>query len=234
MVFSDTTTKDGLIQDCEIKVFGSYGSITGNQNRLYEFTNRINRAYDKATLFTIDSDNRWPFETQTTTFDLVSGQREYLIDTTYLKILKIYILDQDGNKREIQPLAISDPENRQYEETLATPVTGLPISYDKRGLSLLLNPPPNYAKTDGLIIVSQTIPSYFASTDTTKSSDLPAVLDFYLSLDASTNYAIDHQLPNKNDLIKQLADMTDQLQILMASRARDEQPHMRARNTNSR
>ena len=47
MQLSDTTNKNGLLQECEFWCKLPDGSITGTTLLLKQFVNRLNRAYDR-------------------------------------------------------------------------------------------------------------------------------------------------------------------------------------------
>lgn len=226
MVYSDTTTKLGLIQDCEQLVFGNYGDISGNSSRLYDFTARLNRAYDKAASKIMACDGRWQFDdTNYTDFPigttaLVSGQADYGLDVEHLSITKVFALDSSGNKYLLQPIDINDPVAISYMKTPTA--TGLPTFYDKTGGSVFLFPTPNYSKAAGLIIYYQRKPSYFTYTDTTKSPGVPAIYHRYLSLTASLDYAVSKGLTMKNDVATLVKDMEDDMTEFYSKRSKDE------------
>ncbi len=232
MVFSDTTTKLGLIQDCEQLVFGNYGDISNNTDRLYDMTARINRSYDKLATRIMSSDGRWQFD-DTNYSDLpigstslVSGQQDYAFDVEFLDILKVIALDSAGNKMVLTPIDINDPMG----EVMLTDITtsgGIPQWYDKMGSSIFLYPKPNYNKTAGLTIYYRRKPSYFAYTDTTKPVGIPATFHRYLSLDASLDYAISKSMPKKNDLSVLVKEMEDTLMDFYSKRSKDEQKFIR-------
>ena len=85
LVFNDTATKSGILQDVETRVFGDegYGSITNDTNRKYQFTVKANQALDRVVYLILCSDGRWQFDDNNYTdmaiglTNLVSGQRNY-------------------------------------------------------------------------------------------------------------------------------------------------------------
>lgn len=232
MVFSDTSTKLGLIQDCEQLVFGNYADISGNANRLYDFTARLNRSYDKLATRIMGVDGRWQFDdTNYTdlpigTTDLVSGQQDYSMDVEFMDVEKVQILDSAGNKKVLYPFDITDPLARPFLEQRAG-VGGIPTWYDKSGNSVFLYATPNYNSTGGLTVHYRRKPSYFAYTDTTKAVGVPAVFHRYLSLDASLDYAVSKQLAFKNDLAERLKEMEAQIDDFYSKRSKDEPKFIR-------
>lgn len=232
MVFSDTTTKLGLIQDCEQNIFGSYDSITGEPDRLYDFTARIDRAYDKLATKLMMVDGRWQWDdTNYTDFPigttaLVSGQQDYTMDVEYLDVVKVIILDEANNKTLLTPIDINDPMGTVYLTSTAS--NSIPNVYDKVGNSIKLYPIPSYNKASGLIVHYRRKPSYFAYTDTTKAPGVPAIFHRYLSLEASLDYAISKQMSGKNDLAQLVSAMEAQIDEWYAARSKDEQKIVRS------
>jgi hypothetical protein len=239
MVFSDTTTKQGLIQDCEQLLFSDYGSISGNENLLYDFTARINRAYDKFATKVMSVDGRWQWDdTNYTDFPigktaLVDGQEDYSLDIEFMDVEKVVILDVAGNKKLLRPIDINDPMGQVYITSIVN-TGGIPEVYDKSGRSLFLYPIPNYDKPAGLIVYYRRKPSYFAYTDTTKAVGVPAVYHRYLSLEASLDYAISKQMGVKNDLALRVKEMEADIEEWYSRRSKDESKFIRPIRRNTR
>lgn len=239
MVFSDTTYKDGLIQDCEQTLFGNYGVISGNSDLLFDITARINRAYDKAANLIMSSDGRWKWDdTNYTTLpigkrDIVSGQQDYTMDVEHLEILKVVVVDSAGIKTELAPYALSDELGTLEAQNIVT-TGGIPNYYRKTGVSFMLFPIPNYNATNGLIVYYQRKPSYFIYSDTTKSAGIPSILHRYLSITASADYAVSKQLTMKNDLVTLSKELENDVVDFYSKRAKDESKFIRAINRSSR
>jgi len=240
MQFSNTTTKDGLIQDCELILFDDYGTISGDATRLATFTRLINRAYDKAATIIMEHDNRWQWDdtNQTTqpigSTDLVDGQQDYVFDVTHLRIVKALVKDSSGNSIIVNPIDIHDPEGRSMYQESPTAVEGVPIMYDKLANLIKLYPTPNYDYTSGLTVHFQRGPSYFVSTDTTKVAGIPSIFHRYLSVTASADYAIQKQLGNKNDLFSLSKELEEDIKKWYQKRSKDEQLTLRAKIRSSK
>lgn len=248
MVFSDTTTKLGLIQDCEQLVFSNYGDISNNSDRLYDFTARINRSYDKLATKIMSVDGRWQFDDSNYTdlpigsTSLVSGQQDYTLDVEYLDIEKVVALDSAGNKVILKPFDINDPIAKVYLTNINT-VGGVPLYYDKFGGTLMLHPIPNYNKSLGLVVYFRRKPSYFAYTDTTKAVGVPAIFHRYLSLNASLDYAMSKELSIaggvmrggfKTGLLMMVSEMEDMIEDFYSKRSKDEAKFIRTTYRSSR
>lgn len=229
MTFNDTTSvKNGLIQDCEMTLFSEYGDISNNTSRLQDFTVRLNRAYDKVSTLIMSADGKWQWDDTNYTdlpigsTALVANQRDYTMDVEYLDILKVAILDSAGNKKELYPYGLND--NVGELELSDLPVTtGIPHSYRKTGRSFMLYPVPNYSYAGGLIVYYQRKPSYFVSSDTTKSAGIPIHFHRLLALEACLDYAISKGLANKNDLAVQVREMEEAIVDHYSKRAKDSQ-----------
>lgn len=232
MTFSDTTTKQGLIQDCEQLIFSDYGDISGNPDRLYDFTAKINRAYDKLATIIMSVDGRWQFDDTNYTdlpigsTNIISGQRDYTLDVEFLDIVKVVLTDGAGNKSVLLPIDINDDLGRRYITDI-TGSGGIPTQYDKTGGSIMLVPIPNFNKTGGLTVYYRRKPSYFVSTDTIKPVGIPALYHRYLSLEASFDYAVSKQLNLKNDLGVRVREMEARIQEFYSKRSKDESKFIR-------
>jgi len=242
MVFSNTgTEKNGLLQDCEQLVFSSYGTITGNSELLADFTNRINRAYDELATMIMSVDNRWQWDDRNytsslpiATTDIVSGQSDYVLSIEHLRVIRVQVKDSAGNLLTAYSKDIHDPEGRAIYDQSPTPTEGIPVIYDKFADVLRLYPTPNYNSTGGLIVHFQRPPSYFATTDTAKSPGVATLFHRYLSLDASTDYAVSHGLKIKNDLFSMVEQMKKDVRDWYSQRSKDEQLMFRAKIRNVR
>lgn len=240
MVFSDTSTKLGLVQDCEMNIFNNYGDISSNSNRLYDFTARMNRSLDKVAGLIMSVDNKWQYDDSNYTdfpigrTDLVANQADYTMSVNFLIIEKVLILDPAGNSTIIYPIDITDPSMSWYLQQPASPGVGQPFRYDKTGNSIVLYPTPNYSATAGLIVHYKRPPSYFAYTDTTKTPGIPSIYHRYVSLDASLDYAISKNMAIKNDLAVLVKNMEDAIMEHYDKRPKDEQKIIRPVYSNSR
>ncbi len=231
MVYSDTATKLGLIQDCEMNVFSNYGDISDNSARKYDFNARLNRSYDKLATFIMSADGRWQFDDTNYTdlpigsTSIGNGQKTYVFDVEFLDVVKVVSQDGAGNKTVLKPFDITDPLGDAYLTTNTN--GGIPIAYDKTGSVLNLYPTPNYDKALGLTVHYRRKPSYFAYDDTTKAVGVPAVFHRYLSLDASRDYAVSKQLTQKNDLTEQVREMEAMITEWYSMRSKDEAKYVR-------
>lgn len=246
--FSDTSSsKAGLIQECEIIVFGdnSYGRISGDANQLATFTRYINEALNRVVNLIMTADGRWQFDdTNNTDFpiattDLVttlgSEQQDYTFDITMLRILRIEVLDNTGAWRKLTPIDENDIYDQSLTDFLKTP--GLPVYYDKQGASIFLYPKPlatAVTSTAGLKVWFQRPPSYFTISDTTKVPGFNSMYHRLVALIASRDYAMFKSLSNVKSIADKVAQDEDSLVENYALRNKDEHVKLSAKRVNWR
>ncbi len=206
---SDTSVeKAGLLQVCESNLFGDsgYGQITGNPSRLAILTNFINEAYSRYFDIAMTADGTWQIDDRNFTTDpvpvanLVANQQSYGLDTTHSQLLTIEVKDQNGNwtlLKEIDEveMAARGESISAYYDNAGTALTGTPSEYNIVGPSIFLYPTPSYNSTGGLRVRMQRPPSYFLTTDTTKTPGFTALHHTYLSDYATWKYAINRTMP---------------------------------------
>ena len=221
MQFSDTTNKDGLIQDCEILLGLGDGGISGNSTLLKQFTGLINRSCEKAVDILLASNNGWEWDdTNNTNYpiglrDLVDGQKDYKYGSsswsltgqegasntaasntlTLLKLIRVEVKDSSGNWIKLVPLDESDV-TEGLDSIYST--TGLPTYYREIADALELYPSPSSSSvtlTKGLKVIYQRVHSAYVSTDTTKVPGFSPIYHRFLSLDTSYGYAATRNMP---------------------------------------
>lgn len=243
MVFNDITTKNGLVQDCEITLFGDngYTQITSNSNRLATFTQFLNRALDKVASMIMQADGRWQFDDSNytdlpigTTL-LVNNQQQYQVSVSHLNILRVEVLGVDGKYYKIDPVDINDIQNQAMSEFMAT--ASSPMYYDMIADCIFLYPTPQtgyVTMLKGLKIYYQREPSYFVSTDTTKAPGINSLFHRLVSRLASLDYAIARQMPMKKDLEQEVLKLQGELQDFYAKRQPDDKVAFRTQVMNWR
>ena len=232
MQFSNTTTKDGIIQDCESILFGdNYGHISGNSNLLATFTRNVNRALDRATGLAIEADGKWQWDsTNQTDFpiattELTADQDNYRFNVSHLVIHEIHVQGENGGWTKLKPI---DPKH--HSKPLAEIFgTGAPKYYDKLADAFFLYPTPSYTKATGLKVFFQRGPSYFVSTDTTKEPGFASIFHRLISLWACYDYAFAKLLPIARVLRDEITIMEQDLQDFYSMRNKDERVNLKAR-----
>lgn len=236
LVFSDTSTsKAGLIQECESQIFGdnSYGRISSDASLLATFTRYINEALNRVVNLIMTSDGRWQYDdTNNTDFPIAttnlstilgSEVQDYSFDITMLRILRAEVLDNTGAWRKLTPIDQSDVYDTSLVDLLKTP--GLPIYYDKQGASVFLYPKPlatAVTSTAGLKVWFQRPPSYFTISDTTKVPGFNSMYHRLVALIASRDYAMFKQLSVAKVLSELVQQSEDSLVENYTLRNKDE------------
>ena len=234
MVFSDTTNKNGIIQEIELWTNLGDGAISGDAVLLPQFTNRVNRCFDKIMprVLSHDTNQRWDDVNHPThpigTADIISGQNDYsfLADSAGNSVLEItkILAKQSATATEygIQLYQVIPGDKTHLygtqsgvvgtidamEETrILSPFStdlGAPNRVVIKGNSFFIWPVPNYNCTAGFKIFFERTESYFASTDTTKTPGIPAIFHPLLPMYASKDWLIIHK-PGNTALISYLS-----------------------------
>lgn len=192
MVFSDTTNKNGIIQQIEASTNLGDAAITGNATLFSQITAQVNNYYSKATNIIISSSGVWRWDDTSHTdlpsavTDLVSGQSDYNVlvatpDSTqdWLQVVGVNVKDSGGKWYKLfykSNKSFSQPK-RERDVT-----SGQPYSYYFEGTQVFLDAEPNYNSTGGLEILFNRAPLYFATTDTTKRPGFNTLFHEYLVL----------------------------------------------------
>ena len=240
MQFNDTVTKTGILQDIEESLFGDdgYGSITNDSNRLYQFTNKSNRALDRFCFVAMTADGRWQWDDTNystmsiATTNLVANQRDYTFALDHLAIEKVLIKDESGMWKVINPIDQNDQDEGVYLENNNR--IGTPTRYDKRGDTLFLDVTPDFSVTGGIKIYFKRGPDYFEYTDTTKVPGIPSIFHGYIPLHVKTAYAIDKTMPQAKNLYELLQEYEKSIKLHYATRQIDDKPRIRIFNQSNK
>jgi hypothetical protein len=201
MQFNDTSGKSGLIQQCEINIFGDspFGQISSNSNRLAIFTNYINEALSRYASLALMSDYNWEFDDRNQTdlpigtTTLVAGQLDYSLSTEHAIVTAVEIKDTAGNWYALQEI-----DERNFNENdvsisqFAATASGIPIGYRKVANSLMLSPASSYTQAASLRVHFKRAPSYYTVADTTKLQGFTELHATYLSDYATWKYSLLH------------------------------------------
>ena len=201
MVFSNTSTRQGIIQECEDLLGFDNQDISGNTNLLRRFTRLINDRYSLVANKIWKTTGDWQFDdtNQTTlpeaTVDLVADQKDYGLPSTAQKLERVEVKDVNGNYQIVYPFDEAEIKNTAMSEYYET--SGMPVRYDIKGRSLLLYPSPGtgyVTLTAGLkIYVSRDIVQ-FNSTATTQEPGFATNFHRLLPLGACIDYAVGKEM----------------------------------------
>lgn len=233
MVFSDTSTNQGLVQEARWLV----GANTSSYN-INDLTRNINRWFDRAVALIFQSSYRWQWDdsNQTTypiaTTDAVSGQTDYTLDVSYLRVHRVEVKNQAGQWVKLEtfdPKDIGSNAIGNFETN-----DGVPQAYDVIANSLFLYPAFSFDQADSIKVWFQRKGSYFATDDTTKVAGFAEIFHRYLSLGAAFDYALKNNLSNRNQLREEIQLMEDEIKEFYAFRQPDEPIRLKARKISYR
>lgn len=242
MEFSNTTTKQGIINQIE-KLTGLGDTvISGNATYLKQFTGDVNNAYSRVAMLILQADGRMQWDdpnhtnAPTADADLVSGQKKYEVFEAlptalqdWLQVETVNILDENDNGVKLEPIDIQDLEVAESEYR---DVNGTPVKFDFNGSEIKLYPSPDYAKTDGLTIFFKRSPSYFASTDTTKVPGFATLFHEILPLWASYWWGVSKGLEYVNNVRNEITILEKELIKFYSDRKKYEKLVLTPKNIN--
>lgn len=240
--FSDTTNFKGLVQLFEREILADRGFVSGNTERLKQYTADANIALDDFVEMAIKSSGTWQWDdtNQTDypiiTTNLVASQRDYTFTTDesgnmILDIYRVFVADESGTFHEVKAKDVqSEQDTAGFYDGKNT--TGAPNKYDKTGNSIFLDPIPNYNYTNGLKVYINREALYFAYTDTTKKAGIPGILHKYLYLKPAYEYARRNNLTVLGNIAAEvqkmegMPGMNGTIAEYFSKRPRDEQPRL--------
>lgn len=230
--FSDTTNKSGILQKIERLCKLGDGYITGNTQRLKEWTSDVNLALDKVFSIIFKASGKWQFDDSNhtdypfITTSLVANQRDYTFTTDeqgnlILDVYKVMVKDEQGIFHEIYPV---DQQSDEYMDGFwsGQNETGIPSRYDKTANGIFLDCIPYYTSANGLKVFINREASYFTTSDTTKKAGFSGLFHKYLVLEPAYEYACSNQLENKNDLKNELLELERDIKKHYRDRSKDE------------
>lgn len=229
--FSNTTTKNGIIQTIERNCALGDGAISGDSTALLYFTGDVNAAIDKVVSIALKSSGTWQFDDSTQSdypiikTNIVSSQRDYPFTTDgsgnlILDVYKVLILPSATSTiyQEIYPI---DQQSQRTGIDTEDGATGTPFQYDKTANALIFDPTPNYNATNGIKMLINREMLYFSSTDTTKKAGFAGIFHEYLALRPSYQYAQRKTLANTVVLGDEMLKMEKEIYDYYARRERD-------------
>lgn len=236
LVFSDTSTKKGVIQTIERKLGFNDGDISGNTQRLKDFTAEINLTIDEMLGFLFPRTGSWQLDDSNQTDypiirrNIESGVRDYTFTTDgssniILDIWKVTIADSSGIRREILP---ADQQTRNSGTAVNVDTfidgqnsSGTPYRYDKTGNGIFLDPVPNYNYTNGIEVYINREATYFTTANTTKKLGFAHLFHEYLAIRPAAVYAALKTLPNAVALQNERIAMRQAIMDYFGSREKD-------------
>lgn len=230
--FSDTDNLDGIIQGIEKELFDSnYGYISGNTNRLKEWTAQINLTHDEALamIFNRAGGSLWQFDDSNHTknpiikTDLISGQRNYTFTTdeqgnVILDIYRILVADKDGTFKDVYNADQQTPNNVNSDTSVfvdGNDTAGVPTRADKTANGFFFDYVPDYnwrIGTEGQYGIQVFINregSYFSTSDTTKKPGIAGLYHEYYIVNPCYRYAQRKSLAEAPSLLERKLALED-------------------------
>lgn len=202
MFFSNTTTNLGIIQACEDYCGLGNTGISGDANKLLEFTRYANRANRKIWHWIFLAHGVWQYDDSNEsdqpegTVSLVSGTQVYDLPTGTLTVRRVECKNSDGDWFILKQTTEKEihwaiPEH--YEDD------GTPYEYRLIGDEIQLFPAPNYASTNGLKVYFDRTSHDFVSTDTTSTPGFASPYHDLVAIGASMEW-LKAKRPDANTL----------------------------------
>lgn len=226
--FSDSTNRDGLIQQIE-KNTGTQ-SATASSYPLKVKTLDINETLGYFFLLAIKAGGRFQVDDTNQTDQpvittaLVSGQSDYtfLVDGStpanqVLDVRQVRIKNSSGEWTKLTQI-----DREVVDISTIEAETGEPTEFDITGNSIILYPAPNYSQANSLELYISRTPVYFVSTDTTKEAGIPKIFHPYLHLRPSYLYTAIKTLPQAKWLKVEVDKMEEAITDYYSRRNRTE------------
>jgi len=208
MQFSDSVTKNGLVEDIDFLC-----GTTSASYPLVDKTRNINQAYHDVARLIWEVADGWQYDDSNktdlpiATTNLVHSQPDYELPSTCQRVQRVEVLDVDGDWRVLKQIDIHDLSVAvgEYLET-----DGLPTHYDLYGRSLELFPEPSSAYvtlTNGLKVFFDRDVTEFTTASTTAEPGFAKPFHRILSLSASLDFEKD---PYQRRVFQQMKDRLEQ------------------------
>lgn len=247
LAFSDTTNRDGILQRIEQELGFPATYITGNSDRLKDWTGSINKALDSVFHVIFKADGRWQFDdgNHTTypilTGNLVANQRDYSFtadsdSNLILDIQRVFVRTSTSNAYyEIFPVDVQSAKESEITNFVdGLNATGSPYTYDKTSTGIFLDPIPSASVSAGLKIYVSREGSYFTTADTTKLAGFAGLYHEYLVLEPCYRYARANNLKKQETFKRDVLEMEKRIEEFYSKRDRHTRNVMTSKSINFR
>jgi len=203
-----------------------------------EVVDSSNRAMDRITSLIRDAEGRWQWDDSNNTdlpiatTGLVTNQQDYSLDGLHYRISRAEVQDSAGNWTRLKSMDAVDVYDQALTSFLNT--AGTPQYYDKVGNSLFLYPKPNFTQTASLKLYFERGPSYFTTSEDTKTPGFNPIFHRLVALWCAYDYALINILPVAKTLREEIQVMEDQLEDYYALRDPDDRIKLAIRPLNFR
>ena len=222
--------------------FNKKAKVTiGSSYQSSDFLIDVNAACDRVASLILKADSRWQWDDQNNTdlpsgtTNLVSGQQDYSLNSSFLTIDRVDLQDSNGNWRELDPI-LQQELKRGSEVALENylPTNGVPIKYRAVGNSVFLYPAPNYSANTALRIYFTRGPNYFSLSDIPSGSKTPgfnALFHQLLSLWPAYDYCITNLPELAEGYLTKIQLLESSINDFYGLRYHDSRAHMSTSST---
>lgn len=208
MKFNSTSDGQGLIQECEFLTTLGKAQISGDADRLKDFTRLMNARYHQVITMILASQDEWDFDDSNhtdfpiLTTDLVADQPDYALAVAekILKIKRVEISFDGSNWYRCNPIDINEISDPTDTTTIANRFSQTEPYYDILYGSIFLYPIPTANSTGGLKLWVTREIDEFTTSDTTQEPGIDEPFHRMLAIGASLDWAITKGLSCKTDL----------------------------------
>ena len=226
MKTSDSTNKNGLIQECEFWTNLGDGVISGDAVLLKVFISRLNRGYDRVLPLVLSSDDTLQFDDPNHTDDpiattnLNTGQQKYsaIADesgNSILNVVKAFVLQSGTATRYLELARV--PVGMGNETPILNPdpaYLGIPTKFVELGGMIYLGAVPNYDAVAGLKLMFERAAVYLSADALDRTPGIPQPFHQLLALHASCDWLSVHKADNPSLIAKVEREIAKQEQKL--------------------
>lgn len=244
MLFSDTSSKQGLVEEID-----ALCSSDSTNYPVAQKTRRINAALEEIEAkLIVASANGWEFgdsnfsllptglktlTSGTSQYQLSGDQSTTGIDTTnpLLTLKGVSVKDVNGIWHPLQPLHLSDIFKQRIDPAEYFKTNGLPYYYEKREDTLVLYPAPDNGVSvtlaSGLKVFYDRRASKFTASDTTKEPGFASPFHIILAYKAALPYCALNKPESVGFLSSEILRLEGELLKFYGNRAKDEKKVIR-------
>jgi hypothetical protein len=164
---------------------------------------------------------------------LTTNTNAYFIPATgsYNGVLKLEALDSAGNSSVLTEENIIE---LNFGQDYSTSTVGVPSHFVKVGGTYYVRPTPNYTKASGLLAFTNNRPSYFASTDTTKSPGIPSQFHMFLARWGAQAYLEENGMQNAQSNWQHILNDEKEIKDYFLRMSKNSRPRMAGIYQNNR
>ena len=207
MQFSDTSNRDGLIQECEFYTGLGDAGISGDTDRLKHFTRLINEETYKVVTSILESQDDWDFHDPNASGDpvlsknLVADQQNYDLESDgILKVKRVEVTYDGSSWYKAEPFDMNERSSSIQSTEIAGDFATTKPFYAVFDNAVQLYPIPGSNVTNGLKIYATVEIDKFTNADTTQEPPVDEPFRPLIAIGASLKWAIAKGLANKGDL----------------------------------